>query len=99
MNQTSVCFDTETTGIDALNAELVGMSFSYEKGKAFYVPFPENQEEAQILADKFKPFFENETIEKIGQNLKYDLKILIALWCSNQRKIIRYDDCALFDQS
>ncbi len=76
MNQTSVCFDTETTGIDALNAELVGMSFSFEKGKAFYVPFPENREEAQILIDKFKPFFENETIEKIGQNIKYDLKIL-----------------------
>ena len=76
MNQTSVCFDTETTGIDALNAELVGMSFSFEKGKAFYVPFPENQEEAQILVDKFKPFFESETIEKIGQNIKYDLKIL-----------------------
>jgi DNA polymerase-1 len=76
MNQTSVCFDTETTGIDALNAELVGMSFSFEKGKAFYVPFPENQEEAQVLVDKFKPFFESETIEKIGQNIKYDLKIL-----------------------
>ncbi|WP_269221706.1 DNA polymerase I [Flavobacterium sp. IMCC34518] len=76
MNQTSVCFDTETTRIDALNAELVGMSFSFEKGKAFYVPFPENQEEAQILVDKFKPFFESETIEKIGQNIKYDLKIL-----------------------
>ncbi len=76
MNQTSVCFDTETTGIDALNAELVGMSFSYEKGKAFYVPFPENQIEAQALADKFKPFFESETIEKIGQNVKYDLKVL-----------------------
>jgi DNA polymerase-1 len=76
MNQTSVCFDTETTGIDALNAELVGMSFAAAKGKAFYVPFPENQEEAQILADKFKPFFESETIEKIGQNIKYDLKIL-----------------------
>jgi DNA polymerase-1 len=75
-NQTSVCFDTETTGIDALNAELVGMSFSWQKGEAFYVPFPENQDEAQILADKFKPFFENETIEKIGQNIKYDLKIL-----------------------
>ncbi len=75
-NQKSVCFDTETTGIDALNAELVGISFAYEKGKAFYVPFPENQEEAQILIDKFKPFFENETIEKIGQNIKYDLKIL-----------------------
>jgi DNA polymerase-1 len=76
LQQTSVCFDTETTGIDALNAELVGMSFSFEKGKAFYVPFSENQEEAQILADKFKPFFENEEIEKIGQNVKYDLKIL-----------------------
>jgi DNA polymerase-1 len=76
MNQTSVCFDTETTGIDALNAELVGMSFAFEKGKAFYVPFPENQDEAQVLADKFKPFFESEAIEKIGQNIKYDLKIL-----------------------
>lgn len=76
MAQTSVCFDTETTGIDALNAELVGMSFSFEKGKAFYVPFPENQEEAQALADKFKPFFESEAIEKIGQNVKYDLKVL-----------------------
>ncbi len=76
MNQTSVCFDTETTGIDALNAEIVGMSFSYEKGKAFYIPFPENQEETQVLIDKFKPFFENENIEKIGQNIKYDLKIL-----------------------
>jgi DNA polymerase-1 len=75
-NQTSVCFDTETTGIDALNAELVGMSFSWQKGEAFYVPFPENQDEAQILVDKFKPFFENENIEKIGQNIKYDLKIL-----------------------
>jgi len=76
MNQKSVCFDTETTGIDTLHAEIVGMSFSYEKGKGFYVPFPENQEEAQALATKFKPFFENEDIEKIGQNIKYDLKIL-----------------------
>lgn len=74
--QTAVCFDTETTGIDALHAELVGMSFAYEKGKAFYVPFPENQEEAQTLVNKFIPFFENKNIEKIGQNLKYDLKIL-----------------------
>jgi len=75
-NQTSVCFDTETTGIDALNAELVGMSFAWEKGKAFYVPFPENQEDAKTLAEKFKPFFENEATEKIGQNVKYDLKVL-----------------------
>jgi DNA polymerase-1 len=76
MQQTSVCFDTETTGIDALNAELVGMSFSWAKGEAYYVPFSENQEEAQILLEKFKPFFESESIEKIGQNIKYDLKIL-----------------------
>lgn len=75
-NQPSVCFDTETTGLDALNAELVGIAFSYEKGKGFYVPFPENQDEAMVLMEKLKPFFENETIEKIGQNLKYDLKIL-----------------------
>lgn len=76
LKQTSVCFDTETTGLDALHAELVGMSFSYEKGKGFYVPFPENQEEAKALAEKFIPFFENSEIEKIGQNIKYDLKIL-----------------------
>lgn len=76
MQQTSVCFDTETTGIDAINAELVGLALSWEKGKGFYVPFPENQEEAQELINKFKPFFENSTIEKIGQNIKYDLKVL-----------------------
>ena len=75
-NQTSVCFDTETTGLDALHAELVGISFSYEKGKGFYIPFPENQTEAQSLIEKLVPFFENENIEKIGQNLKYDLKVL-----------------------
>ncbi|OCB76905.1 DNA polymerase I [Flavobacterium crassostreae] len=76
LQQKSVCLDTETTGLDALHAELVGISFSYEKGKAFYVPFPENQEEARALIAKFNPFFENQSIEKIGQNLKYDLKIL-----------------------
>jgi DNA polymerase I len=75
-NQKSVCFDTETTGLDALHAELVGISFSYERGKGFYVPTPENQTEAQALIEKFIPFFENEKVEKIGQNLKYDLKVL-----------------------
>jgi DNA polymerase I len=76
LKQTSVCFDTETTGVDALTAELVGMSFSWEKGKGFYVPVPADREEAQALVDKFRPFFESEEIEKIGQNLKYDLEIL-----------------------
>ncbi len=76
LRQTAVSFDTETTGIDALNAELVGMSFSWEKGKGFYVPVPENREAAKALVDKFAPFWDSEAIEKIGQNLKYDLKVL-----------------------
>ena len=87
LNQTSVCFDTETTGIDALNAELVGMSFSWNKGEAFYVPFPENRDEAQTLVDKFKPLFESETIEKIGQNIKYDLKVLSKYGISIKGKL------------
>jgi DNA polymerase-1 len=87
MNQTSVCFDTETTAIDALNAELVGLSFSWEKGKAFYVPFPENKNESQQLIEKFRPFFESETIEKIGQNIKYDLKILANYGISVKGKL------------
>ena len=87
LNQSSVCFDTETTGIDANVAELVGMSFAWEKGKAFYVPVPENRDEAQTLVDKFRPFFENETIEKIGQNIKYDLKILANYGMSIQGKV------------
>ncbi|MDN3674863.1 DNA polymerase I [Flavobacterium branchiarum] len=86
-NQSSVCFDTETTGLNALHAELVGISFSYEKGKGFYVPFPENQDEAKTLIEKFVPFFENEAIEKIGQNLKYDLKILLNYGVSVKGKL------------
>ncbi len=76
MQQTSVSFDTETTGIDALNAELVGISFSWEKGQGFYVPIPENYDDAKAIVQKFVPFYESETIEKVGQNVKYDLKIL-----------------------
>ncbi|OWP84099.1 DNA polymerase I [Flavobacterium davisii] len=76
LKQTAVCFDTETTGIDTTSAELVGLAFSWEKGKGFYIPFPEDQEETKESIHKFKPFFENESITKIGQNIKYDLKIL-----------------------
>jgi DNA polymerase-1 len=74
-NQKSFCFDTETTGIDALTAELVGMSFCWEKGTAFYVPIPENQDEAKSIVAEFKSVFENEA-EKVGQNLKYDNEVL-----------------------
>tara|TARA_R110002074_G_scaffold101678_5_gene219525 strand:+ start:1795 stop:4680 length:2886 start_codon:yes stop_codon:yes gene_type:complete len=76
MQQTSVCFDTETTGINPITAELVGIAFSWEVGKGFYMPIPENREEAQELIELLRPFFESESIEKIGQNLKYDIKVL-----------------------
>ena len=73
---TIVAFDTETTGIDAMSAEMVGMSFAVEGGRAWYVAVPENQAEAQEFVDAFRPFFENEGRIKVGQNLKYDLTIL-----------------------
>ena len=76
MKQTSVCFDTETTGLNPLIAELVGIAFSWEASKGFYIPFPEEKEEAQELIELLRPFFEAEEIEKIGQNLKYDIKVL-----------------------
>ncbi len=72
-SQSSVCFDTETTDVDPILSELVGFSFAYKEGEAFYVPISENREEAQKQVDIFRPFFENENIEKIGQNLKYDI--------------------------
>ena len=71
-----VAFNTETTGIDAMSAEMVGMSFAVEGGRAWYVAVPENQAEAQEFVDAFRPFFENEGQIKVGQNLKYDLTIL-----------------------
>ncbi|UGU17548.1 DNA polymerase I [Sinomicrobium kalidii] len=76
MLQKSVCFDTETTSIKSLEAELVGISFSWEPGKGYYVIFPEDQEETTSILEEFRPFFEAEGIEKIGQNLKYDIKVL-----------------------
>lgn len=71
-----ISLDTETTGTDAMSAELVGMSFSYKENQAFYVPVPQNREEAQKIVDKFKPVFENEKSMKVGQNIKYDMIVL-----------------------
>ncbi|WP_452223934.1 DNA polymerase I [Lacinutrix chionoecetis] len=76
MNQTAVCFDTETTGLNPLTAELVGIAFSWEVGKGFYLPFPEDKQEAQAIIEELRCFFEAEHIQKIGQNLKYDIKVL-----------------------
>lgn len=76
MSQPSVCFDTETTSINPLEAELVGIAFSWSAGKGYYMAFPEDKNEAMELIEKLRPFFEAEEIEKIGQNLKYDIKVL-----------------------
>ena len=76
LEKKSVCFDTETTSLNPLEAKLVGIAFSWEAHKGFYIPFPDEQEKAQQLIEKLRPFFENENIEKIGQNLKYDIKVL-----------------------
>ncbi len=72
----TISYDSETTGIDANNAELVGLSFSIKPYEAYYVPVSENQTEAQALIEKFRPIFENEKILKIGQNIKYDALVL-----------------------
>ena len=77
LQQTSVCFDTETTGLDPLQAELVGIAFSWEQQKGYYLALPNDREETQAIINTFQPFFENQQIEKIGHNLKYDLKVLL----------------------
>jgi len=76
MNQKSVCFDTETTSLDALKAELVGIAFSWEPGKGYYLVLPKNRVEVLQILESFKQFFVEPFIEKIGHNLKYDLKVL-----------------------
>lgn len=76
MAQNVVCFDTETTSLNEMEAELVGMSFSYKKGLAYYIPLSENREEVLEILEIFKPFFEKEAILKIAHNLKFDYKVL-----------------------
>lgn len=74
--QKSVCFDTETTGVDVFTAEMVGMSFCFTKGEAYYVSLPTEKSEATEVLREFKPFFQASHIEKIGQNIKFDLLML-----------------------
>ena len=77
LSQKSVCFDTETTSLDSLQAELVGIAFSWDNHKGYYLSIPKDQHQSQIVIQEFRPFFENKEIEKIGHNLKYDLKVLL----------------------
>ena len=74
--QKPVCFDTETTGLDQLTAELVGIAFSWKKGTGYYLPFPEDRTACETKLAYFAPFFQSSEIEKVGHNLKYDIKVL-----------------------
>jgi DNA polymerase-1 len=87
--QTVFCYDTETTGIDANQAELVGLAFSIKPAEGYYVPIPEDQNEAQNIVDEFKAVLENEKIEKIGQNIKYDN--LMMKWYGIEVKGLFFD--------
>lgn len=72
----TLSLDTETTGIDPISAELVGISFCVKENEAFYIPVPSNKEEAQKIVNELRPIFENENSVKVGQNIKYDLLML-----------------------
>ena len=74
--QKEICFDTETTGIDANDVELVGLSFSYQQGDAYYIPCPTDQIETKKILGQFNQLFNAETITWVGQNTKYDLLVL-----------------------
>ena len=76
LTKETLSLDTETTSTDAISAELVGLSFSVEEKEAYYVPIPENREEALKRVAIFKPVYENESILKVGQNIKYDYEVL-----------------------
>ncbi len=76
LEQKEFCFDTETTGLDTRTAEIVGLAISYKNHNAFYIPFPQNRDEAMLLFNEFKAVLENPAIRKIGQNIKYDISIL-----------------------
>lgn len=72
----AICFDTETDSLEAIEAQLVGLALACETGKAYYVPIPEDRNQAQQIVDEFKPLLENNKILKIGQNLKFDILVL-----------------------
>ena len=75
--QKSFCFDTETTSLEEMDAEVLGLAISYEEGKAYYVNMPTDFEETKSILAEFKHLFTSPTIEKVAQNLKYDLKVLL----------------------
>lgn len=89
LTQKEICFDTETTGIDANTAELVGLSFAWKQSEGYYVPVPSEKSSAQNLIERFRPILENNSITKIGQNIKYDY--LIMKWYGIELKGTLHD--------
>ncbi len=85
--QDEICFDTETDNIEANEANLVGLAFSYKKGEAFYVPTPQDRAAAQAIADEFKPVFEKEDLTIIAQNAKYDIQVMMNYGIEIKAKI------------
>jgi DNA polymerase-1 len=85
--QDEICFDTETDNIEASEANLVGLAFSYKKGEAFYVPTPQDREEAQAIANEFKAVFEKEDLTIIAQNAKYDIQVMMSYGIEIKAKI------------
>ena len=76
LEQTEVCFDTETSQLESTEASIVGLSFAWKSHEGYYIPFPNDDAEAKSILEKFRPVFESESIIKIGQNIKYDLNII-----------------------
>ena len=76
LKQKSVCFDTETSSLEARNADLVGIAFSFKAKEAYYVPFPADFDEGRLLLNVFAPFFTSENIEKVAHNIKYDEQVI-----------------------
>ena len=76
LEQKEICFDTETSQLESTEASIVGMSFAWTAHEAYYIPFPNDDTAAKHMLEKFRPVFENESITKIGQNIKYDLNII-----------------------
>lgn len=76
LKEKEICFDTETTGLDANNVEIVGMSFSVKKGEAYYVPMPKEQNKVTEILEVFRPLFAEKNILWIGQNIKYDMLVM-----------------------
>ena len=86
-NAPEICFDTETTDLDTLTASLVGLSFSIRPHHGWYVPIPEDRNDAQKIMEEFRPIFESEHIAKIGQNIKYDYSMLRSYGISVNGKL------------